>query len=99
MKIFSLRKRTRGCLLITDTLKRMLYKLDGWLITTGFPVTECIPIMLRMQQSLVNPHCWKQPSGSPSSTLISFFHPNLPLTISNYLYARVSVIVHLCLSH
>ena len=60
----------------THTWQEATSRWVGWL-TRACPAGECAPIMLRLPQPLVNPHCMKQPSGSPSSTLTSLLFPNL----------------------
>lgn len=57
--------------------------LVGWL-TLACRWVECAPITAGLLQPLVNPHCMKQPSGSPSSTLTGLSFPNLSLPIDNY---------------
>lgn len=49
--------------------------LLGWL--TLACLFKWAPIMVRLRQPLVNPHCVKQPRGWSSSTLITLLLPNL----------------------
>lgn len=67
-------------------------RLVGWL-TLACRWVECAPITAGLLQPLVNPHCMKQPSGSPSSTLTGLSFPNLSLSLSTIICVRACVCV------